>query len=319
MGISVYTKKTTELSEKEISDIYDLFFLVFKKHRPTSLFRRQFENTSRNYSYHAIAKDGDKIIGHNVYLPFDYTFSGKKRCIALSVDAMVHPDYRGRGIYEKLASTCEEAAKEDGCSFRLGFPNENSYPIQMRKFHYTHIGELSTYCLPIKVSVLNSSLRYFDWLSSSMAKLLISLSNLQFDSNIISANILPKRPEFDSHRFNWFNGEYQTIDNGNYKATYKIDNFKGIKAAFILDVFPLSKKNFEDAVRHIYRKVKSQVPFILYVGNLPFRPYSMIKIPEKESPKHFHVVGKALSDELHKSEWDHLNNWSLNLASFDLL
>lgn len=318
MPINITCKKTIELSDTEIAEIYDLFFLIFEKRRPTHLFSQQFKNTSRGYSYHALAFDGERIVGHNVYIPFDYTYDNQPFPIAISVDAMVHPHYRGQGIYEKIAAICEKAAKQDGCQLRLGFPNENSYPIQIKKFNYTHIGELSTYCLPIKISAFKPSLKYFDWVSKFFASSLIGFSKLNNDQKYHVPLIAAKRSEYYDLRLKWFDAQYKTIDSNSCRVVYKVDDFKGIKAAFILDVHPLTSKNFDQAVRCVYNQVKALIPFILYVGNLPFTPLSMIKIPEKISPKNFHVVGKTLNGST-DNRWKNLDNWSLNLSSFDLL
>lgn len=321
MDLQIELKKTTDLTDEEIASIYDLFFEIFGKRRSVSLFKDQFLNTSRGYSYHSIAKDGDKIIGHNVYVPFEYSSDGTNFILALSVDAMVHPDYRGQGIYERLAKVCEEAAATDGCLLRIGFPNENSFPIQMKKFGYHHIGELSTYCLPLQMSGIKRQLGFCDFLVRGFSRGMLWLSKKRkSDEKIFESKIAPIEPNYSDLRFKWFNGEYDKIEDSGFTAYYKIDDFKGINAAFLLDVQPLSQANFDRAVKYLYDRLDKSVAIIIYVGNLPFKPYSLIKIPQKFSPKKFHFVGKALRNSMpSEHDWRNIKNWDISLSSFDLL
>jgi len=87
-----------------------------------------------------------------------------------------------------------------------------------------------------------------------------------------------------------------------------------------MDVYPMTKKNFDKAIRIAYNDCHKQVGMLLYVGKLPFTPKSIIKVPSKFTPKNFHFVAKILDKlVLNKDLVINGDNWDVNLASYDLL
>lgn len=317
--ITVVAKKTTELSDSEIQKIYDLFEIVFNKRRNTKSFHEQFENTFRGYSYHAIAIDDEKIVGHNVYMPFEYLHNETPFMLCLSIDAMVHPDYRNKGIYRKLLEACEGLAIKEGCKLRVGFPNDNSYPVQIKGFKYNDIGRLNTYMLPVNIGALLGKVKILNYLSKGLANCMCAVSRLSKSRKEYLYPYRKNRNTFDSYRYKWFGNTYQIKNIGDVTVVYKDAEFKGKKATFIIDVYPLSKTNFDLAVRNVYADKNKSTPLILYVGNLPFIPLSMIRIPTIFEPKHFHFVSKILDDEDSWLDSLELENWELNLSNFDLI
>lgn len=310
--------KSTDFTDDEIMKIYNLYEIVFKEKRSKDFFYQQFMNTPLGYSYHAVAEIDGEIVGHNVYVPFYYLKGEKKFLMALSIDAMVHPYHQGKGIYSKLLKACEDLAVSEGCKIRIGFPNENSYPIQIKAFKYHDFGTMDTYCLPIRPSSVKSFFRPFDWLTKLIAKNKINSSSTNDNHDTPQYLIRRERDSFDKCRYNWYGGDYQILNAQDFKAVYKKSSFKGIDATFLIDVYPLNRNNFDLAVKYIY----SQMPntsLILYVGNLKFRPKTMFKIPKRLEPKCFHFVGKVLDKEYETPEILDINNWELNLSTFDLL
>ena len=65
---------------------------------------------------------------------------------------------------------------------------------------------------------------------------------------------------------------------------------------------------------------KSECGLFLYVGHLHFTPISMIKIPRKFEPKSFRFDCRILDKEkLSKEDVLNLDNWEVDLSSYDLL
>ena len=122
-------------------------------------------------------------------------------------------------------------------------------------------------------------------------------------------------------RYQWFNpDDYHHYKDEVMSCYWKIDSFDGTRAAFLMDVYPMSKKNFDKAVRIAYDECHSQVGMLLYVGLLPFTPMSMIKVPTKFNPKNFHFVAKILDkNAMSKDMLTNGANWDVDLASYDLL
>lgn len=319
--IEIVKKKTLDISENEVHAIYQLFDDVFHKQRKTEDFYNQYRNTFKGYSYHALAIENGRIVGHNAYMPFQYLKDSLEPfMLVISVDAMIHADCRGKGIYRKMLHACEEMAIEEGCKIRVGFPNDNSYPVQINGFKYIDIGELSTYVLPTKISTLKPSLRLFDWLCILFSNTLSFLSRLPGGKMEHRYAYAKDRNTFDNYRYNWAKNKYKVVklqDNG--IARYCNEEYQGKYATFIMDVFPLTRNNFDRAVRQI-KKTNPEAGLFLYVGNLPFTPLSMVKIPKILAPKKFHFVGKILDPKFFTpNDVIKIENWELNLSNYDLL
>lgn len=317
--LEILRKRTIDLSEKEIIDIYSLFEIVFHKKRNVCSFHEQFENTSKGYSYHAIAVENGKIVGHNVYLPFTYLYNETPFLLCLSVDAMIHPEYRGRGLYRQLLEACEDMAVSDGCVLRIGFPNDISYPLQVNKFKYNDVGKLDTYMLPINIGMLNPKLKFLNFITRGLSSVVCFLSKKKFVDSTHRYLYRKDRKNFDNVRYKWFGANYQIKTAGDIKYVYKDSIFKGKRATFILDVYPLTRQNFDRCVREVFAEKKNETPIIIYVGNLYFIPLSMFKIPHWLEPKHFHFVSKFLIPDRVSEDSLNINNWELNLSNYDLI
>lgn len=74
----------------------------------------------------AEAPNGD-LVGQYALRP-TWMKVGDDRCLGtLSLDTMVHPDYRRQGMFTKLARRTYEVAAQRGIPLTYGFPNQNSY------------------------------------------------------------------------------------------------------------------------------------------------------------------------------------------------
>lgn len=312
-------KRTNELSENEIKQIIDLYNRVFSKTRNTEEFKSVYFNTEKGYSYHALGVVDNCVIAHNAFIPLSFTCYDHPLCLVISVDAMVDASYRGRGIYVSLLKLCEEAASADGCEFRIGFPNDNSYPIQMKKLHYREIGKLDIFCLPIKVGAIMKTFLWLNPFSAIIASIIMRFSSIRkTNGEIYNYAITKYRPDFDVYRYKWYGGNYKIIKKYDFKFVYTRSVYKNIEAAFLIDVYPLSISNFDTACRYIYGAEK-RVPLIIYVGKLPFKPKTMFKVPSCLEPKKFHVVGKPLNVEYDSEIMFNIDNWELNLSVIDLV
>lgn len=317
--MEILSKKSHEFSKEEIQQIYDLYEKVFHERRDEKFFHEQFCNTSKGYSYHAVAVDNGKIVGHNVYVPFEYLKDDTPFTLVLSIDAMVDPDYQGKGIYGKLLKACESLALKEDVKIRIGFPNENSYPIQMKAYKYYDFGTLDTYCLPLKPSHFKGILKIFDPLTSFIARRKLGDGRIKMMTFPYEAKFRKNRESFNVYRYKWFDGKYHIVKfDDEVRFVYKKFSFKGIEATFLMDFYPVTRQAFESACRYIGNKDKESTA-LFYVGQLPFKQSSLFKLPKKLEPKKFHFVAKVFDKDFIGEEGLDINNWDMNLASFDLL
>lgn len=321
--MKLVNKKTNELTKEEIRDYCSCFSKVMHRDRDAAVFNTIFTNTCLGYSFHSLLKAEDgTVMGGYTSIPMPYEVDGKEILFAFGVDLMV--DESLRDDVSNLLSIIkgnDKVLKENGIKCFYGFPNDNSYKVNLAFIRMKDIASLETYILPWKVGAVKPSLKFLNPLSSLFAKMMVVSSKLSKNKSVTDYSIHKKRPEFDESRYKWFNKtEYRHYQDDEITCHWKVSSFEGIEAAFLMDVYPMSKYNFDKAVRIAYKDCADKVGLLLYVGSLPFSPCSMIKVPMKFAPKNFHFVAKILDKAaLSKDIVCNGKNWDVNLASYDLL
>ena len=114
-------------------------------------------------------------------------------------------------------------------------------------------------------------------------------------------------------------GNYSKVSLPALDFVYKVEDYEGIRAAFLIDVEQKSAKNFCRAARYIWKYEKKNCDIVLYVGVLPFKNTGFIKIPRKYEPKKFNFTAILNSNILGKKEFYDINSWDVNLSNYDLL
>ncbi len=321
--MELVNKKTNELTKEEIREYCSCFSRVMHRERDAAVFNTIFTNTCLGYSFHSLLKAEDgTVMGGYTSIPMPYEVDGKEILFAFGVDLMV--DESLRDDVSNLLSIIkgnDKVLKENGIKCFYGFPNDNSYKVNLAFIRMKDIASLETYILPWKVGAVKPSLKLLNPLSSLFAKMMVVSSKLSKNKSVTDYSIHKKRPEFDESRYKWFNKtEYRHYQDDEMTCHWKVSSFEGIEAAFLMDVYPMSKYNFDKAVRIAYKDCADKVGLLLYVGSLPFSPCSMIKVPMKFAPKNFHFVAKILDKAaLSKDIVCNGKNWDVNLASYDLL
>lgn len=322
--MQIVCKKTTELTLIEKEQICKCFGDVFEKHsRSLVEFNNIFLNTCTGYSLHTMLKsDDDIVVGLYTVVPFDYIFNGENQLFCIGVDFMIRKDYRND--FKNVMSICKESmkyAKDNGITCIFAFPNDLSYQLNTRILRMKDVGKLYTYILPYKVGDAKPSLKALNLGSMLFSRLMLGCSTLDYRKTLSNPIIHRNRNTFDKTRYKWFKPEeYRFYNDKEMSCTWKCADFEGIKAAFLMDVFPMNAKNFNKATREMFKAEKDYVGLFLYVGNLPFTPTSMIKIPLKYAPKNFNFVAQVLDKT--KVDADmifNMDDWDVNLSSYDLL
>lgn len=89
-------------------------------------------------------EEEEKVVGHYSGMPCSMNLLGKEIAAPQGIDAMVHDSYQGKGLFTILAANVYEACRDSGIKIVFGFPNQNTFPIVMRKF-WEHIGKLKDF------------------------------------------------------------------------------------------------------------------------------------------------------------------------------
>lgn len=321
--MNLVNKRTTELTKEEIQQYCSCFYRVFHRGKTPEAFCKEFTNTCLGYSFHSLLKADDGVImGGYTSIPVPYEINDTKMLFAFGVDLMI--DLSLRDDVSNLLGIIkanDKVLKTAGVKCFYGFPNDNSYKVNLAFIRMKDICMLDTYILPWAISAVKPFLRVLDPFSCLLAKTRLLLSKVSDNRTVFDSPIHKKQPEFDNNRYLWFDSsEYRHYKDSEMTCHWKIGNFDNIEAAFLMDVYPLSKRNFDKAVSIAYNDCKKSVGLLLYVGYLPFMPCTMIKVPMKYAPKKFHFVAKILDKQsLEKEMVYNGKNWDVNLASYDLL
>ncbi len=321
--MELIVKKTNEFSTTEISAYCNCFERVFGRVKDSKTFQTEFNNSSVGYSIHSLLLEDDgRVVGGYTAMPMLYEVNGVDRLFAFGVDLMIDEGYRDDvSNLLKIIKAIDKALKELGVICFYGFPNDNSYKVNLAFIKMKDVCSLYTYILPWKIGAVKPSLKLFNPFSVLYTKLMILCSKIHRDKKIVDNAIHKKQPDFDNRRYLWFkNDEYRHYQDEKMSCHWKVSNYEGTEAAFLMDVYPMSKSNFDMAVSIVYNNCKKKVGLLLYVGYLPFNPCSMIKVPMKLAPKSFHFVAKILDKTVLTSAMVYNGyNWDVNLASYDLL
>lgn len=315
-------KKTTELSPSEMEEISSLFAAVFEgKEKSVGTFREEYLNTTWGYSLHGLMKDEGRIVGAHSLVPVKYMVDDRETVWMFSGDTMVKKEYRNFLNILDLFEVCGTVARDDyGVALAFSFPNDNSYELSVKGYGSDDIGKLNTYALPYRVGGVRRKFRSLNWLSVFLCRTLVFLSRLQCSSKPAKYRIDKDRSEFYDTRLKWFDGQYMQGMAGNCQFVYRIQLHEGVRTAFIIDMDKVSPRGINGAVRHILRNHSREIDVILYVGRLPFRPLSLVKLPRRLEPKHFHFVGAILDKKkIDKDLVLDIDNWNVNLSCYDLL
>jgi hypothetical protein len=302
VDMKVIVKKTTELSESEQRGILTVFNTVFEKNRTIEHFRHQFFNTVLGYSYHSVLYDGNLIAGCYSYTPAYYRVEGKRYLCALGLDLMIGKEYRGKGHFQTMFAGCIDYMRNDGITFIITFPNDISYSgfIKSKRIH--DFGCLTAYALPYRIGGIKPALKALNWLSIFGARSFVFLTSLFVGGKIYPFPIEKEAETYNQTRYSWPDGNYHKESYKGSGFVYKIMDYEGVRAAFLIDVFVKSAKNFNAAVKHIIKNHHKEFDILLYVGCLPFGLSGLIAVPRLFSPKNFHFLGQLLQEDVIKTE-----------------
>jgi len=111
-------------------------------------FRSFYEHSfQRDSGLRVVALDGQRVVGFQSFFFWPYVYGRPLRTFQ-SGNSLVHPGYRGQGIFQKLLRLIYELAEECDVSFLMGFPVEGSFRSFLRN-GWTDVVDLRWYAKPL--------------------------------------------------------------------------------------------------------------------------------------------------------------------------
>jgi GNAT superfamily N-acetyltransferase len=96
-----------------------------------------------------LAGDGGHVAGVLGASFYRAVVAGRETLAALPLWAVTDPDYRGRGIFQRLNAAVERAARDAGASVELGFTNRMAGPIYVSKLGWSDVHRLRIWARPL--------------------------------------------------------------------------------------------------------------------------------------------------------------------------
>jgi hypothetical protein len=128
-----------------------------------------------------IALDGEKVVAMVIAVLKEFYLSGEKTIVAEIQDGYTHQNYFRRGLFSKLAIALENNLIERNINLIYGIPNDNNYPIFVKKLGYTDPYKIRILFKILKTNNLLSKYIKTKWIRMILSPLLntcLALSNI---------------------------------------------------------------------------------------------------------------------------------------------
>lgn len=311
--------KTIDLPKADLEQILKGFNDTFSLDRPFEVMLNQYVQNPFGYSWHNVVYDDDKVIGHICAVPSYYWCNGEKVIFVDGVDAFILKEYRDGEIFLNQLQSYFGHLKKIGVKLMLGFPDAKVMKLYAKTKVYMKIGEMETFILPYRVGGIKSSLKILNFASKIFAWSYVGITGLFASKKVMDFKIEKDTESFNGTRYKRMDGDYQIVREADLEFFYKVMPFKGIRAAFLIDVTGKSAKHFNQAVKYILKHNRKEFDLILYVGNLYFKNSGLIKVPQKFAPKQFNFIIKFFDKSYNNDIVKDIKNWDVNLATYDVI
>lgn len=310
-------KRTNELSQPEADEVCSLFNKVFNKDRTLHDFYSRFSNAGAQGAWHVLVRDNNKqLCAENTFIPYRYCYNGKNFNLVIGVDSAVLKN-SGMGPFclFDMHEQCKSSLVENNIKMFVGFPNENAFSYQTSVIGSIHLGDLDFYVLPLKFSWLSTELGLlnpFAWLIRAGIRVLSWFSTRKPFHFLIQ-----KVDDENFRKQRYLPGIHHRIQFDEGEVFYSLYQEEKMMVAYILDIAPLSPRNFYKAFLHVANAVKGKADVVAYPGIFPAGFHSPLRVPKKFLPRKLHMVAHPLTD-MENDDWQDIRNWNINLSNFDV-
>jgi GNAT superfamily N-acetyltransferase len=317
----------------------------------------QYKQLPTGKSYVYAAWDGDKIIGYYHIPVYKCSINGEEKLIGNIQDVAVNPNYRGVGLFRKLAEFANEDLDKTDVDLIYTFPNDKSIRTFLKYNKFSTASAVPTYLRPInsggilggKVKLLGLE-KVAGWFADGLINL-FSKSVEIHDANVetiteISDEVESVFTEFSKPYRNhlirdkaWLDWRYLKSIRGKHhllcireagKLTavlvLKEDEMLGNPALLIMDFAHLQGKQTSllyllDQVRKkkVLEDVQSNLLFVSGITSLLsyLKQIGFYQIPEKVNPRVLNLLSRT-SSELDEKPLLQEQNWLLTLGDWDV-
>lgn len=165
-------------------------------------FERFYEHPFQHeHGIRIVAVDGEKVAGFQSFFYWPVIMNGKKTLSYQSGNSLVHPDYRGKGLFGKMINYIHLPESNMPHDLLIGFPVEASYPAFIKN-KWQNPFNLQWY-----VRSMNPILSLFSSPEKSLKKAMSIERPFEFKApdDLIHVD---QSADFDNYRFGYSKGDY---------------------------------------------------------------------------------------------------------------
>ena len=303
----------------------------------------------------ARATKNNELVGQYIVIPQEYLINNKIEKGTLSLNTLTREDFRGRGLFTKMAlQTYDECANKNH-NFTVGFPNQQSYPGFIKKLGFKYLGNIQLLIKPlnpIKI-FLNKikkqekhggeiQLNFKKYSSSNINIDLFSINNdkekyLSFWQEYSTQNIIQLNKSIE-----YLKWRYIDIPTRNYSIVkleknnkiiglviIRVENTLGNKTALLMDVMLINNAKFYndnnvflEYLTKTLRQNKIELIACLisensYENNI-LKKNKFIKVPQKILPQPIPYILRIHKEFEGSANINKLDNWHLCFGDYDI-
>lgn len=303
--------------------------------------------------------DNKKIVGHYAVIPVKMKIKKKIYLTSLSLDTMTHKDYRGMGIFPKLATKMYNELGNSGIYLTYGFPNEYSINGFLNKLDWFEISKIPIYIFPLNFKNIIYHFIKNKLISNLIGNIWDSIFTFFIKKKVKKSTNIIKIKEFDN-RFNnlwdlvkkeiiigvvrdksYLNWRYFQKPEEKYKvfAIKSNDNLKGyiilkiekrfnLRIGLIMDILtdPSDISYQEDLIKYAIKYFGKKKVDIISVIMFPHCSYfkflkkkGFIKVIKFLFPEKIYFGARINNDKLNSQIIKNPRNWFLTWGDTDVV
>lgn len=124
---------------KECPAFMGLYYTVYKKAVNEAYCQWKFIDNPFGQAFGFGAWDGDNLVGFVALTPYQFIIEGQVHTASQGADTMVHPNYRGKGLFVDLTSELLDEMNKKGWWLRYSAPGKMSCPGYIKKLEHKTI------------------------------------------------------------------------------------------------------------------------------------------------------------------------------------
>jgi GNAT superfamily N-acetyltransferase len=146
--------KVRDGDEGDLHQILKLRSAVFGEMEKDKLdprfWRWEFMGGTEGKALIHIVEEGDEIVGHFADIPRKFFINGEVSLGTLSLDLMVHPDYRRKGMFYQLGRYAVQRVRESGGRFMTAYPIRKETIKGLKKIGWVVVDDLPVLVFPLR-------------------------------------------------------------------------------------------------------------------------------------------------------------------------